>query len=65
MEVVTGNDDEWTFFHSKRYCNRSWCAVGGSVGAVKKLHAGEIVFACFHYNRKKQVHIPVLAQCKK
>ena len=65
MQVVTGNDDEWAFFHSKRYCNRSWCAVSGSVSAVKKLHAGKIVFTCFHYNRKKQVHIPVLAQCKK
>ena len=65
VEVMSGDDDERSFFHSQGYGHRGRCAVCGGVCPVQKLHAGKIVFAYFHDNGKQQVHIPVFAQREK
>ena len=58
---MTGDDDEWAFFHRERHGGRHRVAVGLRVGPVQERHTFQIDFPDFQDQGKKLLHIVVLA----
>ena len=64
FQVMTGDDDERAFFNSQRNRRRSRCTVSRRIGFIEEGHAGQVDFACFHYNREEFIHAPVFADSR-
>lgn len=62
LQVVTGDDDERSFFDGKGNRRRNGSTVSRRVGFIEEGHAGQVDFTRFHDDGQQFVHTPVFAQ---
>ena len=63
-QIVTGDDDERTFFNRQRHLRRHGIAERFGVCPVQQRHARKILFTDLQHERQKLFHAPVFADGK-
>ena len=64
VQIVSGNDDKRSLFHTERNLSRLRYAKGFRICTVEQLHTGQVNLSKLHDQRKQLLHIPVLCQRK-
>ena len=65
MQIVTGNHNKRSLFHSQRNGNRCGRAVAFGICLIQKRHALEVFLTDLHHDGQQLLHAPILADSKK